>query len=149
MRPFSAMAMAWRMGGKEFLSQPGRHGGRIHFLPHLVGKIDAGFHEGHDGQQPFPQIGYQGREISFQLGRRRLHRPRSLGPDHVHDRFGAGEIDPSVQESTAGEFPRAGQLGSGRQNRGQDFPEYGRTTMGMDFHHVFPRIGAGSAHQEK
>jgi hypothetical protein len=69
--------------------------------------------------------------------------------NQVNDRFGLGEVDPPVEESSLSKLPGLGQTGSALQNRIEDFLENQNPAVGLDFHHVFAGVGSGLFHEDR
>ena len=68
-------------------------------------------------------------------------RPRT-GLHQVGDGFGLGKIKPAVEKSAFAEFPGPGMPRPVSQHGGEQFIEYHRGPVRVDFYHVFPREGA-------
>ena len=73
----------------------------------------------------------------------------AAGGDHLADRFGAGQIEATVQEGALAELPRTGRSRSGGQHQLKHAPHRDPAAMAVELDYVFPGEAAGGPHQQQ
>ena len=112
----------------------------------MLGVVERGLQKGelieYDGAESGDLLLYGAGELAQRAGKRFL----APGGDHVHDRLGLCEVDPSAQKRPLCEFSRFGGAGAGAENTLQDPAHHERTPVTVNLHGVLGRIGMRPLH---
>ncbi len=69
-----------------------------------------------------------------------------FGIDEIHDRFGLGQVYPTINKGSESELSWFGKSGPLTEGNLQDRGKKEITTVGVYFHHIFSGVGMGGFH---
>ena len=94
-------------------------------------------------------VAYDPGQAAFELADSAGQALGALSLNDVHDGFGLGQVDASVDEGPLGKFTGVGQPRAVAQDQAQDFAQRLAAAVALYFQHVLCRIRAGALHDEQ